>query len=164
MMVPLDIKKPITSNTMHWYLPIEQKILTWRGFRQSLQTEQNLSESLLQIQQWWLTAPIRRVSLLNDDHARWPSPWQLFDNLSYCDLSRCLGMFYTCALCPEIKQHPITLRILYSAEGERVSIVDVDDGKYILNFNEQKLVNTSSISSEYQSAVVFVPQDFRTLE
>jgi len=73
-------------------------------------------------------------------------------------------MFYTCALCPEIKQYPIRLRIMYNAAGERLSIVDISDGKYILNFNEHKLVNTNSISSEYQSSAVFVPQDFRTLE
>jgi len=149
---------------MYWYAPIEQKILTWRKFRQDLQTEPDLEQALVQIQQWWLTAPTRKVSLLSDDHSRWPSPWQLFDNLSYCDLSKALGMFYTCALCPAIKQHLIRLRIMYNPGGERVSIVDVDDGKYILNFNEQRLVNTNSISSEYQSSAVFVPQDFRTLE
>ena len=149
---------------MHWYAPIEQKILTWRKFRQDLQTEPDLEQALVQVQHWWLTAPTRKVSLLNDDHNRWPSPWQLFDNLSYCDLSKALGMFYTCALCPAIKQHLIRLRIMYNPGGERVSIVDADDGKYILNFNEQRLVNTNSISSEYQSSAVFVPQDFRTLE
>lgn len=149
---------------MHWYAPIEQKILTWRKFRQDLQTEPELEQALVQVQQWWLTAPVRRVSLLNDDASRWPSPWQLFDNLSYCDLSRALGMFYTCALCPVIRQHPLQLRILYNPAGERVSIVDLDQGKYILNFNEFSLVNTDSISSEYQPSAVFVPQDFRTLE
>lgn len=149
---------------MYWYAPIEQKILTWRKFRQTLQAEKNLAEALIQVQQWWLAAPTRKVSLLNADHSRWPSPWQLFDNLSYCDLSKALGMFYTCALCPEIKQYPIRLQIMYNLAGERVSIVDLDDGKYILNFNEQRLVNTDSISTEYQSSAVFTPQDFRTLE
>lgn len=149
---------------MNWYAPIEQKILTWRKFRQTLQAEKDLDSALLQVQQWWLTSPIRTVSLLTDEHTRWPSPWQLFDNLSYCDLTRALGMFYTCALCPEIKQYPIRLRIMYNAAGERLSIVDISDGKYILNFNEHKLVNTNSISSEYQPTVVFIPQDFRTLE
>lgn len=162
-MAQSDIREPITSNNMYWYGPIEQKILTWRRFRQSLQPEQNLSESLLQIQQWWLTAPVRRVSLLNDDAGRWPSPWQLFDNLSYCDLSRALGMFYTCALCPVIRQHHLQLRILYNPAGERVSIVDLDQGKYILNFDLQNTTGVQINSDGYQILSRYYPTDFKSL-
>jgi hypothetical protein len=119
---------------------------------------------LLTVQQWWLNAPTRRVSLLNDDHTRWPSPWQIFDNLSYCDLTKALGMFYTCALCPDIRKHGVRLKLLYNIAGERVSIVDIDNGKYVLNFNDEQIVNTDSISIEYQLSTELIPENFKTLE
>jgi hypothetical protein len=147
---------------MHWYQSIEQKILSWRAFRNGL-TGQNPLEDLLAVQQFWYGSPWRKVSLLRDDHESWPDPWHLLESPSFCDLSRSLGMFYTINLSPGLKHLDAQLIVLYSVDGERTGIVEIDQGKYILNFNPDQLVNTDSVNKEFNQRMVFTTKDFKAL-
>ena len=146
---------------MHWYQPIEQRIIDWRKFRQSL-TGDDIPSDLLAVQQFWYTSPWRKLSQLREDHNSWPTPWNLLESMSYCDLARALGMFYTIKLSPALGHLDANLVIL-DGVADRASIVEIDQGKYILNFNPDKLVNTSCISSEYCQRRVYTPNDFKTL-
>jgi hypothetical protein len=146
---------------MFWYEPIEQKIVQWRRWRQTLPVE--IDPCLAQIQQFWHTTPTRTVSKLSDAMETWPDPWQLFNNLSYCERSRALGMFYTVCLTPQCAQLKPELHLMYDSVGERFTIVSLDSGRYILNFNSQTVVNTQSISAEYQLLTRYYPTDFKSL-
>lgn len=146
---------------MFWFEPIEQKIISWRRWRQTLPT--NMPECLQQIQDFWYTTPLRKISKLSDSLESWPDPWQLFENMSYCERSRALGMFYTVSLTPQCVLLKPELHLMYDSVGDRFTIVSLDSGSYILNFNPQTVVNTQSINAEYQILARYYPTDFKSL-
>ena len=147
---------------MHWYQPLDQRILEWRHWRRSLPTD--LAPCLLEIQNWWRTSPWRKVSQLSDDISQWPTPWTLFDNMSYCDGKRALGMFYTMCLIPQLRALKPEIWIMYTAQGERAVIAVLDQGKYVLNFASDKIVNIQNLGDEFQQVLKYYPEDFKTLE
>jgi len=146
---------------MFWFEPIEQKIIHWRRWRKNLPADVELC--LDQVQQFWYSAPTRKLSKLTDSLESWPDPWQLFDNMSYCERTKALGMFYTVCLLPHCVQLKPELHLMYDSVGDRFTIVSLDLGRYILNFNPQTVVNTQSISAEYQLLTRYYPSDFKSL-
>lgn len=146
---------------MFWFDPIEQKIVQWRRWRQTLPTD--VPECLDQVQKFWYTSPLRKVSKLTDSPDTWPDPWQLFDNMSYCERMRALGMFYSVCLIPNCLLLKPELHLMYDSVGDRFTIVTLNSGKYVLNFNPQTVVNTESISTEYQLLSRYYPTDFKSL-
>lgn len=147
---------------MNWYQPQDKLILDWRHWRTAL--PQDPADALLEIQNFWYSAPWRKNSRVSDDAVTWPSPWQLFNNISYCERLRALGMFYTICLTPPLRALNPMLILNYDSVGDRVTSVIVDGGRWILNVDPGKLVNTASISKEYQQLYKYLPQDFTTLE
>lgn len=147
---------------MNWYQPLDKRILDWRHWRLALPTD--LEPCLLEIQQWWRSNPCRKVTKLEDDISQWPTPWTIFDNFSYCDGLRSLGMFYTMCLVPHLRALNPEIWIMYTSVGERVIIAVLDQGKYVLNFAEDKIVNIQSVNNEFQQVLKYLPEDFKTLE
>lgn len=146
---------------MNWYQPLDQRIVDWRHWRQTLPVE--VPEALAEIHRFWYTAPFRKKSLFTDDHASWPSPWALFDTMSYCDIMRGLGMFYSICLHPVLGRLQPEFRIYYEATGDRIPVVLIPSTGQVLNFNPDQIVNLQDISAEYQCASKFVPSDFSFL-
>ena len=147
---------------MHWYQPLDQRILAWRHWRQSL--PQELEPCLLEIQRWWCASPWRKVSKLSDDISQWPTPWTLFDNMSYCDGMRALGMFYTLCLIPHLRALGPEIWVMYTPDGERAVIAVLDQKKYVLNFDPRSVVNIQNLPGEFQQVLKYHPRDFKTLE
>jgi hypothetical protein len=143
----------------NWYTDPETKVIEWRRFRNSLQGV----DDLIDVQKFWYSAPYKKVSQLHDENDSWPTPWTLFNNMSYCDLSKALGMFYTISLAPKLSKLPLQLNLMHTFEGERICVVSVDNGKYILNFNKEKIINTNNIDDEWQLTSKFVKTDFPLL-
>lgn len=146
---------------MFWFEPIEQKIVQWRRWRQQL--AQEIPSCLQQIQDFWYSAPTRKISKLTDSPESWPDPWKLFDNMSYCERMKALGMFYTVCLTPRCVLLKPELHLMYDSVGDRFTVVTLDSGNYVLNFNPQTLVNTQSISTEYQILARYYSTDFKSL-
>ena len=65
---------------MNWYQPLDKRIMEWRRWR--LQLPEDTAAAMLEIQEFWKTATIKKVTKLTDDQAMWPSPWALFDTHS----------------------------------------------------------------------------------
>ena len=147
---------------MHWYQPLDQRILAWRHWRQSL--PQELEPCLLEIQRWWCASPWRKVSKLSDDISQWPTPWTLFDNMSYCDGMRALGMFYTLCLIPHLRALGPEIWVMYTPDGERAVIAVLDQKKYVLNLDPSSVVNIQHLAGECQQVLKYRPEDFRKLE
>jgi len=145
---------------MNWYQDVELRITEWRKFRNELQS----TEDLIDVQKLWYSAPYKKVSPLLDENDNWPTPWTIFNNMSYCDLAKALGMFYTIALAPKLSKLPLQLNLMHTFEGERICVVSVDNGKFVLNFNKEKIINTSMISDEYQLTTKYVKTDFKLLK
>ena len=147
---------------MNWFDPIEQRIVNWRRWRQTLSSV-NSADSLLDVQNFWYSAPLRKVSKLNDQIETWPDPWRLLDNMSYCERMKALGMFYTTALVPHLLLLKPELHLMYDSVGDRFTVVSLDSGRYVLNFNPNSVVNTQSINTEYQILARYYPTDFKSL-
>ena len=145
---------------MFWYQPIEQRIIHWRNWRKNLPAD--IPSSLQIIQEFWNSAPSRTNSRLSDSAESWPDPWRLFDNLSYCERLKALGMFYTVCLTSQFATLNPELQLMYDSVGDRFTLISLDSGNYILNFIPHTVVNTQSISSEYQLLARYRPTDFKS--
>ena len=146
---------------MFWFKPIEQKIIHWRRWRQNLPMD--TLACLQQIQEFWYSAPTRKMSKLGDSVESWPDPWQIFDNMSYCERTKALGMFYTVSLIPHCVILKPELHLMYDSVGDRLTLVTLSSGSYVLNFNPHTVVNTQSMSAEYQLLARYYPTDFKSL-
>jgi hypothetical protein len=147
---------------MNWYQPIEQRILCWRRWRQSLDTD-NIEICAQHIQDFWYSSPWRKNSKLSDQPETWPDPWQLFNTMSYCERMRALGMFYTVSLIPQLRLLNPELHLLYDSVGERFTTVSLDSGRCVLNFSTLTVINNQSIGAEYQLLSRYYPTDFKSL-
>lgn len=125
-----------------WPHNSEDRLHEWHQLRVAA-SEMPLEDCLLAVNDWWFRAPITSRYLHWDDAEKWPTPWELLHDNIFCDLARSLGMLYTLAM---IQHAEITeLSII---ETDRDNLVQVNDGKYILNWAPQQLVNIDSIKQE----------------
>lgn len=90
------------------------------------------------INSWWFDSPWIPYHLHWDDRDTWPDPWQLLDDNLYCGLARGLGILYTIAIVdrPEIQDAVLV-------ETQNDNLVLVASGKYILNWDQDEIVNIS---------------------
>jgi hypothetical protein len=88
------------------------------------------------INSWWFDAPWCPYHLHWDDQANWPDPWQLLDDNLYCSLARGLGIMYTIAM---LGHSDLQDAVLVEVDGD--NLVLVSQGKYILNWDRDTVVN-----------------------
>jgi hypothetical protein len=101
--------------------------------------EQPVDLALLEIHCWWSQTPWRPFYLHWDDRLNWPDPWQLLADNIYCDLARALGMLYTVLM---LDRQDCSDAVL--AQTEQGNLVLVQQGKYIMNWIPDKIVNIAS--------------------
>lgn len=122
-----------------WAGTFDERLIRWHDLRQSAAAAP-IESCLLIINQWWFQSPWRPYYLHWDDQAQWPNPWQLLDDNVYCDLARCLGIVYTLLMVESTKSLLIEI-----AETNAGNLVLVDQGKYILNWDADQILNISSV-------------------
>lgn len=123
-----------------WLQPYEQRLLAWSKLREELSIGQELSLTLEKVNSWWFTAPIYSRYLHPEDVENWPDPWQLLEDNCICEVARALGMMYTLLIVdPDIADR---MEMLYTGNDFLVSI---DNGKYILNWNANSIVNIETL-------------------
>jgi hypothetical protein len=89
------------------------------------------------INRWWFQLPWQPYYLHWDDQMNWPDPWQLLHDNIFCDIARGLGMCYTLAMIDHPDIHQFEL-----CHSNGINLVLVNDGKYILNYEQDRWVNT----------------------
>jgi hypothetical protein len=120
-----------------WPKDFNSRLDSWAKLRDKCQHIE-LDEALAHINSWWVDAPWRNYHLHWDDQATWPDPWQLLDDDIYCELARGLGILYTLSM---IDHKDLTsAELVLTEEGH--NLVLVNQGKYILNWDAEVLVNT----------------------
>jgi hypothetical protein len=120
-----------------WHTQFERRLAAWHDLRHQSQVQEPLT--LLQnINSWWHQTPWCPYHLHWDDRDTWPDPWQLLSDNIYCDLARALGIMYTIVLTerPDLTNSSII-------ETESGNLVQIDQGKYILNWGRDIVLNTS---------------------
>lgn len=82
-----------------------------------------------------------------DDLDQWPDPWQLLQDDRFCDLARGLGIMYTIAL---LDRDDLGAAVL--AQCDHDNLVLVADGKYVLNWKLDSIVNiTPGLVSQHRN-------------
>lgn len=107
-----------------------------------------LEDALERINSWWQQTPWVPYYLHWDDRASWPDPWQLLDDNIYCPVARALGMLYTITLVdrPDLQDCQMI-------EVENDNLVLAVQGKYILNWEPDTIVNISLSTKNYRNSV-----------
>ncbi len=115
----------------------ETRLVLWVNLRQRL-ANASCDEICSEVNTWWFKRPWCPYRLHWDDIHTWPDPWDLLEETAYCDLARGLGIVYTITML----DHP-ELQDCVLFEHETHNLVQVQAGKYILNYSPDSIVNTS---------------------
>ena len=118
-----------------WAATFESRLQAWQTLRQSV-SHLPAARCLEHINQWWFGTPWCSYYLHWDDRDSWPDPWQLLQDNIFCSLARGLGMLYTITLLDreDIKHSELV-------ETENDNLVLIDSGKYVLNWDPDRIVN-----------------------
>ncbi len=121
-----------------WPQAYQDRLKNWAELRERCQ-KLDLDQALQEINDWWFHSPWRAYYLHWDDHQTWPDPWQLLEDNVFCSLARALGIVYTIMLMEHEKIHEVSL-----IQTCNDNLVQVNDGKYILNWEAGELLNIRS--------------------
>jgi hypothetical protein len=119
-----------------WPNCYDDRLAQWYRLRQ-FEKSNSLDHVLHTIEQWWTQTPWQPYFLHWDDADFWPSPWELLADNVYCNLARALGIVYTVSM---LENHTVSDLIL--AEIDSHNLVLVNQGKYILNWDSTRSLNT----------------------
>lgn len=121
-----------------WPKDYQDRLDQWVSLRDQCKVS-TLSVALKQINQWWKFSPWRPYYLHWDDNIIWPNPWDLLADNVFCDLARSLGIMYTVLLIDRKDIEEASL-----LETNKGNLVRINNGKYILNWNDDSLLNIPS--------------------
>ena len=130
-----------------WPASFEQRLHAWGVLRESIQ-HAPVDQALADINAWWFRAPWRAYHLHWDDRPNWPDPWELLSDNIYCDLARGLGILYTITLLDRADLQDSVL-----TESDQGNLVLVQQGKYILNWDSQQVLNINPGQIKAQHSV-----------
>jgi len=122
-----------------WPVIFEDRLREWRQLRDNVASSPG-DVGLMAINDWWFKAPMVNRHLSWDNCHKWPGPWDLLAEDTWCDLARALGMLYTITMHP---QNQFTTSLAQTSLG---NLVLVEHGKYILNWAPGQILNRQSIN------------------
>ena len=121
-----------------WPVKFEDRLIQWSSLREEAKTL-SLESSLNKINHWWQQTPWSPYHLHWDDQETWPNPWELLSDNLFCDLARSLGIVYTTMMIDHPEINKIEL-----ASCDETNLVLINQGKYILNWSPEELLNIST--------------------
>jgi len=121
-----------------WHKEYDRRLADWISLRREIR-HLPLLDCLQTINHWWQATPWQAYYLHWDDRKTWPDPWQLLADNIYCDLARALGMLYTIRLIDRPDCQDVCL-----TETDRGNLVQIQQGKYVLNWWPDRIVNIQS--------------------
>ena len=142
-----------------WKLDANGRITHWRRFRKTLDTLE-LEPALQATADFWHACPFVPYYLDPEQPETWPNPWELILDNYYCDLAKCLGMLYTLYL----SNHRTDMEIrIYNdpSTTDLYNLVWIDSGKYVLNFDTDKIVNRTQVPNNLKLLAEFNCQQLK---
>lgn len=130
-----------------WPKTFAQRLESWYQLRHQA-SHTDIPTTLKAINQWWFNSPWIPYHLHWDDRDKWPDPWQLLSDNTYCGLARALGMLYTITLIdrPDLQN-------CWLAEHDSDNLVHIPGEKYILNWDRDQIVNITPGDSNLRHRV-----------
>lgn len=128
-----------------WPKEFSDRLRQWADLRQRCAAASDSALVLDQINAWWTHSPWTAYYLHWDDQSTWPDPWQLLSDNIYCPVAKGLGILYTIT----IIDHPLIQDAVLAEVGDD-NLVLIDGGKYILNWKDHVVLNTSPIQQPYK--------------
>lgn len=144
-----------------WNLKPSERLHEWKEFREKI-GQQNVELALKETSHLWSYAPYVAHYLDSIELNKWPDPWTLLHENYYCDLAKCLGMLYTLYLSNHFSKDIKSLEIrVYKnpVNYEIYNTVWVNEGKYILNFTFDEIVNKTQIDEKLVLQCCYSVQD-----
>jgi hypothetical protein len=135
-----------------WCSTFEQRLAAWNALRDRVRTLPK-DTALTEINSWWQQTPWRAYHLHWDDRPDWPDPWQLLSDNIYCDLARGLGILYTITVLDRDDLQDAVL-----VDSDQGNLVLVEDGKYILNWDQSIGLNINLQQNKHHIAQSDVKQ------
>jgi hypothetical protein len=117
----------------------ENRLLEWYKLRNSLANSE-LATISCEVDKFWQQAPLVNHYLHPIDLPKWPNPWELLVENTYCTLARGLGMCYTLLL---LDIDNIEYKLGKDDRDEDVAIVLVDNAKYTMNYWPNSVLSTN---------------------
>ena len=111
-------------------LNYETRLKNWYKLREDL-VNKDTKTKCVEVDNWWQRAPLINHHLHPYDINNWPDPWELLSENIYCEVARGLGMCYTLLLMDITN---IEFVLATDSQGDDVSLVLVDNAKYVLNY------------------------------
>ena len=124
---------------MKWPATFEARLDSWNQLRTQV-ADQPVELALETINSWWFRSPWTAYHLHWDDQITWPDPWQLLSDNMYCEVARGLGILYTITC---LNRGDMDSAELVLTNDDR-NLVLLDKSKYILNWDQTVVLNTSS--------------------
>ena len=135
-----------------WCSTFEQRLEAWTALRDRVR-DLDKPMALKEINCWWQRTPWRAYHLHWDDRTDWPDPWQLLSDNIYCDLARGLGILYTITVLDRDDLQDAVL-----VDSDQGNLVLVEDGKYILNWDQSLGLNINLQQNKHHIAQSDVKQ------
>ena len=120
-----------------WPKEFADRLTAWSALRTQVQSME-CQAALEKINAWWHQTPWKPYYLHWDDQPRWPDPWQLLSDDVYCPVAKGLGILYTISMLDRADMADAEL--ILTKDGD--NLVQVAQGKYILNWSPDSVVNT----------------------
>jgi hypothetical protein len=124
---------------LKWPATFEARLDSWNQLRTQV-ADQPVESALETINSWWFRSPWTAYHLHWDDQITWPDPWQLLSDNMYCEVARGLGILYTITC---LNRGDMDSAELVLTNDDR-NLVLLDKSKYILNWDQTVVLNTSS--------------------
>lgn len=141
-----------------WPRTFADRLESWSNLRQHCSMLDKTS-ALTAVNSWWFNAPWTAYHLHWDDRLVWPDPWQLLDDNIYCGLARGLGIMYTIAMI----EHP-EMQDAVLVETGSDNLVQVGKRKYILNWDEDLVLNTiPEVKSKHKVTIAELKKQYNLL-
>ena len=127
-------------------LDASERISRWREFRKLLDT-MTFDQALEAVVEFWRLCPFSPYYLDPDHPEEWPDPWTLVEENWYCDLAKSVAMLYTIKFTKHAPE--ATVRVyLDPATGYSYNLVWIDQGKYVINYWHDEVVNNTQLDEE----------------
>lgn len=126
-----------------WLLDPNERLHDWKEFRKNI-GEVDVEQAVKDTCHLWSYAPFVNYYLSADNTSEWPDPWTLLYENYYCDIAKTLGMLYTLYLSSHYGKNIADLEIKIFKDKDNKDVFNtlwVDQGKYILNFVYDTVVN-----------------------